>query len=86
MPNWELRFLEPDIRSDCGEKEGQRCLLINTNFCLYKERDGDEFYLAETAALQLARPEVDERLALEQYLYTASQIMRAFCEVLNAST
>jgi len=84
MPEWELRFLEPDIRSDWGEKEGRRCLLINKNYILYRQRDGDELYVAETAALQLARPDADEKLTLEQFLYSASQIMRAFCEVLNS--
>jgi hypothetical protein len=81
MPEWELRDLEPDIRSEWGEKEGRRCLLINRKYCLYEEWEGDPLYIAETAALQLARPEGDDKLPLEDYLNEVNLLMRAFCEV-----
>ena len=81
MPEWELRDLELDIRSDWEEKEGRRCLLINRKYCLCDERKGDELYIAETAALQLAKPEGDDRLSLEGYLNEVNLLMRAFCEV-----
>jgi hypothetical protein len=84
MPEWELKVLEPEIRSEWGEKNGNRCLLINKKYCLYEERDGDDLYIAETAALQLARPEEDEKLALKEYLNEVDLIMRAFCEVYSA--
>jgi len=83
MPEWELKILQPDIRSDWGEKEGHRCLLINKKYCLYEERDGDELYIAETAALELAEPEVDEKLTVKDYLDKVNSIMRAFCEIYN---
>ena len=85
MPDWELRILEPYIRSDWGEKEGRPCLLINKKYCLYEQREGDELYIAETAALQLAKPEGEEKMTLEDYLSGVNQIMRAFCEVYDAS-
>ena len=85
MPEWEPRILQPEIRSDWGEKDGRRCLLINTEYCLYKERAGDEFYLAETAALQLARPEDDEKLTPKEYLNEVDLLMSAFCEVYNSA-
>ena len=66
MPEWELRILEPDIRSDWEVTERRRCLLINKKYCLYEERDGDDLYIAETAALQLARPDNDEKIPLEE--------------------
>jgi hypothetical protein len=82
MPDWELREnLGLDTRSEWGEKDGRRCLLINKKYCLYGERDGDELYIAETAALQLAKPEGDDRLSLENYLNEVNLLMRAFCEV-----
>ena len=85
MPDWELRILEPYIRSDWGEKEGRPCLLINKKYCLFEEREGDDLYIAETAALQLAKPEGDEKKTLDDYLDGVNQIMRAFCEVYDAS-
>jgi len=81
MPDWELRILEPDIRSEWGEKAGQRCLIINKKFCLWEQRDGDELYIAETAALQLAAPELDEKPGLKEYINEVNSLMRAFCEV-----
>jgi len=84
MPDWELKDLEPDIRSDWGNKEGQRCLLINRKYCLYEEREGDPLYIAETAALQLARPEGDDKSSLEDYLNEVNSLMRAFCEVYSS--
>lgn len=85
MPEWELRDLESDIRSDWGEKEGQRCLLINRKYCLYEEWEGDPLYIAESAALQLARPEGDDKLPLEDYLYEVNLLMRAFCKVYSSA-
>ena len=81
MPEWDLRILEPHIRSDWEQRQGHRCLLINKSYCLYEQREGDDLYLAETAALQLARPEEDERLDLKEYLEEVNLLIRAFCEV-----
>lgn len=85
MPEWELRVLEPSIRSVWGERETKKCLLINKKYCLYEEREGDELYIAETAILQLARPEGDERLSLQEYLGEIDLLMRAFCEICSSS-
>lgn len=84
MPDWELRDLEPNIRSAWEEKEGRRCLLINRKYCMYEEWKGDELYIAETATLQIAKPEGDDRLSIEDYLNEVNSLMRAFCEVYNA--
>jgi len=85
MPEWEPRVLEPEIRSEWGDKNGNRCLLINNQYCLYEKRGGDDLYIAETAALQLARPEEDEKLTLKEYLNDVDLIMRAFCKVCNSA-
>lgn len=86
MPEWELKVLEPEIRSEWGKNNGNRCLLINKKYCLYEEREGDDIYIAETAALQLARPEEDEKLTLKEYLNEVDLLMRAFCEVYNSAS
>ena len=86
MPEWEPKVLEPEIRSEWGEKNGNRCLLINKKYCLYEERKGDDLYIAETAALQLARPEEDEKLTIKEYSIEVDLIMRVFCEVYNSAS
>jgi hypothetical protein len=86
MPEWELRILEPDIRSDWGEKDGRPCLLINKNFCQYKERNGDELYLAETAILELPKLNSEENLSVKDYLGQSNTLMRAFCEVYDSTS
>ncbi|MFC1901749.1 hypothetical protein ACFLX3_02330 [Chloroflexota bacterium] len=86
MPDWELRILEPDIRSDWGMKEGRNRLLINKKYCLYEQRHGDDLYIAATAILQQARPEGDEVITLERYLNEVNLLMRAFCEVYKSAT
>jgi hypothetical protein len=85
MPEWEPRPLGPSFRSDWEEKDKNRRLLINKNYCLYDERKGDDLYIAETAALQLARPQGNEQLTIKEYLDHVDLIMRAFCEVYNSA-
>ena len=81
MPPWEGRVLSEDIRSDWEYKDSGRCLLINKKYCIYEERKGDDMYIAETAALELAKPQEGDKLNIDEYLSSVSEIMRAFCEV-----
>ncbi|MFH1382908.1 MAG: hypothetical protein ABIH70_08470 [Chloroflexota bacterium] len=80
MPDWEVRPLEPQIRSVWGNKEGRRCLVINKTYWLYEQFNGDELYIAETAALELAK-EGEEKPSLDDYLGEVNRIMLAFGEV-----
>lgn len=84
IPDFEPRSLEPSFRSAWEEQEDKRRLLINKSYCLYDERKGDELYIAETAALQLAKPQGDERLTMEEYISHVDLLMRAFCQVYNS--
>ena len=83
MPDWELKELPLDIRSEWGQKNGNRCLLINNKYCLYEEWKGDELYIAETAVLQMSKP-IDEKLTLEEYTNEVNLLIRAFCQVYNS--
>jgi hypothetical protein len=85
MPDWELRQLGPDIRSIWDDKQNHRYLVINKDYCLYTAREGDELYIAETAALQLAKPGDDDNFILGNYLNEINSLMRAFCEVYEAT-
>jgi hypothetical protein len=85
IPEIALRPLEPGFRSAWVEEEGKRLLLINKSYCLYDERRGDDLYLAETSALQLEKPQGDERLTMEEYISRVDSLMRAFCQVYNSA-
>ncbi len=81
MPPWTLRSLDPSIRSIWEEKEGSRCLIINTNYFLYKKREGDHLYLAETASQQLAMRESPDKLLTQDYLFELNRLMLAFNQI-----
>lgn len=81
MPDWELRVLQGHIRSEWSEREGRACLVINKKYRLYEERDGDELYIAETAALMLVARESEGQQDLSEYLHGVNRVMQAFCEV-----
>jgi hypothetical protein len=86
MPDWEIKPLDPSIRSVWGKKDdGSRCLVINKKYNLYEQRTGDELYLTETAALRTAEPEGEENITISSYTEEVDKIMRAVCEVYKTS-
>jgi hypothetical protein len=84
MPPWEVRVLDPEVRSTWEEKGSTRTLIINKTYPLYEEWQGDELYLLETAALELAKPMKGETITLEEYLDEVNRIMRACCTVIRS--
>ncbi|MFH1031231.1 MAG: hypothetical protein V1767_01470 [Chloroflexota bacterium] len=86
MPDWDLRILEPQIRSDWENTEdGHRRLLINKKYWLYEKREGDELYIGETAAVELAM-QTEDNLSSEEYLKEVNRIMLAFGQVYSSET
>ena len=81
MPDWEVRILDPDTRSVWDERDGHRLMVINKKYCLYEQREGDDLYVAESAALRLADEEGEDSSSVEDYVVQVNLIMRAFCEV-----
>ncbi|MGQ9572784.1 MAG: hypothetical protein ACUVV3_06320, partial [Dehalococcoidia bacterium] len=73
--------LDPSIRSDWERNSDGRVLLINKKFPLYEQRRGDELYIAETAALELAKPDEGEQVDVTEYFEEVNRIMVAFCTV-----
>lgn len=87
MPDWDIKPLDPTIRSDWTIKDdGHRCLVINKKYSLYEQRNGDELYLTETAALRLAEPEGEQDIAINNYIEEVDRIMRAVCEIIKPSS
>ena len=81
MPNWTVDVLAADIRSDWREEGSTRLLVINKKFPLCEARDIDELYIAETAALELAKPPKGEEKPISEYAEDVNRLMRAFCVV-----
>ena len=89
MPEWSIRALDPTKRTDWeqsqnGSRRPRDTLLINKTFPLYRQRKGDELYIAESAALALARrPGFEDRTARD-CLDEVDVIMTAICQIIGA--
>lgn len=46
--DWDVRWLDPKIRSATEVEEGRTEIVINNQFPLYKQRGGDLLYMLET--------------------------------------
>ena len=84
MPPWRIDVLDPGMRSAWRDENKQRALIINKTFPLYEEWKGDELYIAETAALELVKPEGDEKRSIEEYIEEVNSLISSFCQVLNS--
>ena len=81
MPPWRIDVLDPGTRSAWRDENKQRTLIINKTFPLYDEWKGNELYIAETAALELVKPEEDEKRSIEEYLEEVNSLISSFCQV-----
>ncbi|MBI4298333.1 MAG: ATP-binding protein [Chloroflexi bacterium] len=81
MPPWELRVLDSQIRSTWEDNKQQRLLIINKTFPLYKEWKGHDLYIAETAALELARADGSETITVKEHQDQVNQILIGFCRL-----
>lgn len=81
MPDWIPDVLDPEIRSTRRENGSQKLLVINKKFPLCEMRKMDELYIAETAALELAKPIEGEEKRVAEYFDEVNRVMRAFCSV-----
>ena len=71
--DWNIRDMDESVRSIIEEKEKSKLLVINNLFPGFKKTGGNNLYLIETAAIQLALPEKDEKqvihiLKFDKYL------------------
>jgi hypothetical protein len=77
---WEPRLLTEDRRSDWEEVDGQRTLLINTRFPLYKESKGDVWYVVETGVFELTRRIRAGELTVDEYYDEVNRILQYAAE------
>ena len=78
--SWEPRPLTEDKRSDWEEVDGQRTLLINTRFPLYRETKGDVWYIVETGVFELTRRIRPGELTVDEYYDEVNRILQHAAE------
>lgn len=80
---WDIRPMEESTRSIIEEIDGKKTLVINNLFPGFKAAKGHILYLIETAALQLAQPDKDEKLTPREYLVDFDELYSYFCNNLD---
>ena len=78
---WDIRAIDEAVRSVI-EKNG-KLLVINNQFSGYIASKGIDLYLLETAALQCALPEKDEKIPPQEYLREFDELYSYICENLD---
>ena len=82
MPPFELQPLDPSVRSDSKREGGLLTkVVINSNYCLYRELDGKEAYLAETALIELLKPAEGDKRFVPEFLGDLEQALIAWHRV-----
>jgi len=81
--DWEVRPMDENIRSIIEEVGSRKTLVVNNLFSGFKAAKGNNLYLLETAAIQLAKPEADEKLTAEEYIQNFDELYSFFCNNLD---
>ncbi|KKT81326.1 MAG: hypothetical protein UW78_C0012G0003 [Candidatus Azambacteria bacterium GW2011_GWA1_44_9] len=83
--DWAVRPMDEAIRSVIEEKEGKKILVINNLFPGFKAAKGHTLYLIETAAIQLSKPDKDEKATVEEYVESFDSLYSFFCTHLDSA-
>lgn len=73
--DWDVRALDPRIRSSTVDENGRREIVINNRFPTYKERKGDLLYMLETGLLEELKPGEHEDKTVAEYSDQANQAL-----------
>lgn len=65
---WDVRALDPRIRSATEEQDGRAEIVINSRYPLYRERAGDLPYMLETGLLEELKPSGEDERPVPEYL------------------
>ena len=84
--DWDIRGMNESVRSKIEESNGKRLLVINNLFPGFKSANGNNLYLIETAAIQLAKPaDKDEKWTIEEYIENFDELYSFFCSNLETA-
>lgn len=81
--DWDVRPMDEAVRSKIEIEGEKRLLVINNLFPGFKAAKGHYLYLIETAAIQLSRPDKDEKLTPEEYIESFDELYSFFCSNLD---
>lgn len=81
--SWDIRPMEEDLRSKVEENKNRKLLVINNLFSGYRAAKGNLLYLIETAAIQLAKPDSEEKITPEEYITDFDELYSFFCNNLE---
>ena len=70
---WRQRVVLPELEAFL---DGQRTLLINTRFPLYRESKGDVWYVVETGVFELTRRIRAGELTVDEYYDEVNRILQ----------
>lgn len=65
--DWDVRALDPAIRSARALESGRIEIIINSRYPLYRRRSGDLEYMLETGLLEQLKPGPEEDLTVDEY-------------------
>lgn len=82
---WDIRAMDESVRSKIEEHNGNKILAINNLFSGYKAARGNQLYLIETAAIQLARPTQEEKITPDEYIADYDELYAFFCDHLDTA-
>jgi hypothetical protein len=73
--DWDVRALDPHIRSASAVQNGHIEIVINSRYPLYEERRGDLLYMLETGFLEELKPtETDDKTVAEYYEHVTEAV------------
>jgi hypothetical protein len=85
--DWEPRPMDEGLRSIIEESKGRKLLVINNLFPGYRAAEKNsqsmQLYLLETASIQLALPDPEERISPREYIEIFDELFSFFCENLS---
>jgi len=80
-------LFDKSLRSGRGIENGTEVIVVNTIHSMYTDLEGDASYIAETAILEMLRPEEEnETLHASEYYGQALQLLNAWYKVVGDET
>ncbi len=83
--DWTIRSMDETVRSKIEDKDGKQLLVINNLYSGYKALKGNLVYLLETAAIQIARPDKDEKITPEEYIEKYDELFSFICSNIDTA-
>jgi hypothetical protein len=65
--DWDVRALDPHIRSARAVEGGRTEIVINKRYPLYRRRGGDLLYMLETGLLEQLKSSEDQEGSIKEY-------------------